>query len=154
MVSADEFIVLQDRIEIQETSIAYTFALDSRNWELLKNIFTEDATAIYGSDEIGLKISCSSRQEIIEMCQNSLNGCGPTQHLFSNFRINLNGNIASSVCYAQIGHVGKEPNQNEYWEIWAEYHDNWTKIDKGWRINDRKMIVTQEFGDREKVLGP
>jgi hypothetical protein len=149
-----ELVAIKDKNEIQETLILYTVAVDTRNWELLKNIFIKDAKALYGDEKIDLLIKCSSLKEITEMCKNSLNGCGPTQHLFGNFRINLNDMLASSICSAHIGHVGKEPNQSERWDIWAEYQDNWTKTVNGWRIKDRRMRVLQEFGDRKKVLSP
>jgi hypothetical protein len=145
---------LADKLSIEDNLITYAVSLDKRDWKELESLFDKNASAEYGSQELGLHYKCTSRQEIIKMCEDNLNGCGPTQHLFGNFRININGNIASSTCSAHIGHVGKEPNQKKYWEIWAEYHDCWTKKDGKWRINARRMIVTQEFGDSEKILGP
>ena len=38
-----ELIAIQNRNEIQETLMLYTVAVDTRNWELLKNIFVKDA---------------------------------------------------------------------------------------------------------------
>ena len=88
------------------------------------------------------------------MCKDNLNGCGPTQHLFGNFRIKINGNKAKSKCSAQVGHVGKSPNENETYEMWGEYQDKWKKKADGWKIIERRLIVLNEFGNRDKVLGP
>ncbi len=150
----EEEVLILDRIEIEEKLVAYAVALDQRNWEALNEIFIEEAKAVYGSKEIGLEIECNSREEIIEMCKNSLNGCGPTQHLFGNFRIQVSQDIAESKCSAQVGHVGKAPNQKETYEMWGEYQDKWEKINDSWRIVERRLIVLNEFGDRDKVLSP
>ena len=75
-------------------------------------------------------------------------GCG------ENFRIKINGNKAKSKCSAQVGHVGKSPNKNETYEMWGVYQDKWKKKTDGWKIIERRLIVLNEFGNRDKVLGP
>ncbi|MEL0310419.1 MAG: nuclear transport factor 2 family protein, partial [Gammaproteobacteria bacterium] len=61
---------------------------------------------------------------------------------------------AESSCYVRVYHVGKEPNQNEFYEMFGEYKDNWRKINNSWFIMQRKLIVNYERGNRDKVLAP
>lgn len=108
---------------IENLVISYAIALDSRNWNLLITVFHENAIASYGSDQIGILIESTSRDEIIDMCKNNLGGCGPTQHLLGNFRINTRYNNATSKCYVRVFHCGLEPNQNQSYEMMGEYQD-------------------------------
>ncbi len=154
MNSDSQIKFIFDRTEIQEKLVSYAIALDQRDWKELDKIFVNDAKAVYGDKEIGAEYKCNSREEIRQMCKDNLNGCGPTQHLFGNFRIKINGNKAKSKCSAQVGHVGKSPNENETYEMWGEYQDKWKKKADGWKIIERRLIVLNEFGNRDKVLGP
>ena len=145
-----------DKEKIRELLINYAIALDSRSWLSLNNIFHKDATASYGSEAIEQLYKPSSRDEIINMCKQSLGGCGPTQHLLSNFRIttNPNSNKANSKCYVRAFHAGMEPNENEYYEMFGEYQDELQKFDNDWMIVKRQLRVDLEKGNRDKVLAP
>ena len=140
--------------QIKDKLISYATSLDTRDWVALNAVFDESATAEYGSDSIGLKIKSSSRKEIVNMCKSSLNGCGFTQHLLGNFIINIDNENATSKCYVRVYHVGLEPNEKEFYEMFGEYIDDWRLIDNSWFIIHRKLIVNFEKGNREKVLAP
>ena len=129
-----------DKNVIKDKLIDYAKSLDERNWSNLENIFDQNATAEYGNDSIGLKFLSNSRDEIIEMCMSNLNGCGFTQHLLGNFDIKFKNDTAESSCYVRVYHVGKEPNQNEFYEMFGEYKDNWRKINNSWFIMQRKPV--------------
>ena len=60
--------------------ILYAIALDDRSWNLLDDIFHEDAVATYGNKDIDFVIESKSRADILRMCKDSLGGCGTTQH--------------------------------------------------------------------------
>ena len=144
----------KDALEIQDKLISYATSLDRREWDALNKVFDKSATAEYGSDSIGLKIKSSSRADIVNMCQSSLNGCGFTQHLLGNFIINIDNKNATSRCYVRVYHAGLEPNEKEFYELFGEYIDDWRLIDNSWFIIHRKLIVNFEKGNRDKVLAP
>jgi hypothetical protein len=144
----------KNTLEIKDKLISYATSLDTKDWVALNSVFDKSATAEYGSDSIGLKIKSSSRNEIVSMCKSSLNGCGFTQHLLGNFIINIDNENATSKCYVRVYHVGLEPNEKEFYEMFGEYIDDWRLIDNSWFIIHRKLIVNFEKGNREKVLAP
>ena len=144
----------KNTLEIKDKLINYATSLDTKDWVALNSVFDKSATAEYGSDSIGLKIKSSSRNEIVSMCKSSLNGCGFTQHLLGNFIINIDNENATSKCYVRVYHVGLEPNEKEFYEMFGEYIDDWRLIDNSWFIIHRKLIVNFEKGNREKVLAP
>tara|TARA_B100000029_G_C17542110_1_gene947105 strand:+ start:1281 stop:1724 length:444 start_codon:yes stop_codon:yes gene_type:complete len=146
--------MLDDYKEIERKLINYGIALDSRNWDKLNTIFSKDVSAVYGNEKIGMMIESQSRDEIINMCKASLGGCGTTQHLLGNFRIDITGETAESKCYVRAYHVGNIPNESEYYEMWGEYQDDWTKVNGEWLIIKRRLRVDNETGNRDKVLAP
>lgn len=153
---SNAIITIMDKntLEIKDKLISYATSLDTKDWVALNSVFDKSATAEYGSDSIGLKIKSSSRNEIVSMCKSSLNGCGFTQHLLGNFIINIDNENATSKCYVRVYHVGLEPNEKEFYEMFGEYIDDWRLIDNSWFIIHRKLIVNFEKGNREKVLAP
>ena len=73
---------MESSIEIiKRKLILYATAMDTRNWDLVDDIFHEDATAFYGDDNFSFEPQ--SREEILIMCKSSLGGCGWTPPLDS-----------------------------------------------------------------------
>lgn len=144
---------LQDEALIQRVLIGYATTVDTRDWPALDDVFDEKANAVYGSDPT-FQFKCTGREQIREMCKVNLDGCGPTQHLLTNFRIDVEGNRAQSVCSVQAGHFGLGEAAQSRYEMWGEYRDELIRSESGWRIIKRHLHVSHEFGDRERVLGP
>lgn len=156
MTAQDENLMirtLRAEADIRRVLIAYATTVDTRNWKDFDNIFAESAQAIYGSDP-SFQFRCDGRGEIREMCRVNLDGCGPTQHLITNFRIDVEGTSAKSICSVQAGHFGLAEASDKRYEMWGEYRDEWLEDSVGWRITKRHLHVIHEFGDRDQVLGP
>ena len=139
---------------IKAKLIQYAIALDARAWNHLNDIFHEDAVATYGNKDINFLIETKSRDEILQMCKDSLGGCGTTQHLLGNFRININAMEATSECYVRAYHIGLAANEHEFYEMYGEYQDKWKLFDGNWMIVKRNLRVDHESGNRDKVLAP
>ena len=45
---------ISDRLEIQDVMVAYCYAVDTRNWDALDEVFTADAVIDY-SEMVGVK---------------------------------------------------------------------------------------------------
>ena len=144
---------LRDEALIRKVLIAYATTVDSRDWPALDGVFEESAAAVYGSDP-AFQFTCKGREQIREMCKANLDGCGPTQHLLTNFQIEVDGDRATSVCSVQAGHFGTGEASRTSYELWGEYRDELARGDSGWRIVKRHLHVIHEFGDRDRVLGP
>ena len=87
---------LRAEADIRRILIAYATTVDTRNWPMFTQVFSESAQAVYGSDP-SFQFICNGLGEITDMCRANLDGCGPTQHLITNFRIDIEGERASSV---------------------------------------------------------
>ncbi len=82
-----------------------------------------------------------------------LDGCGPSQHLLGNYRIELDSDRASSKCYCRVMHFGKGAHTGKTYETWIEYADELVRMPQGWRSARRMGRAWMHQGD-PSLLGP
>ena len=70
-----------DHAAIRAVLDRYAEALDSRDWEMLDEVFAPDAVFEFG------EFLTRTRAEAVAMIRSHLDGCGPTQHLLGNHRV-------------------------------------------------------------------
>lgn len=137
-------MMTRDRDQIIERLSDVASALDTRDWRALGGLFTESAIA-YGA---------SGRQAIVAMVRQHLGGCGPSQHLLGNHRVELDGddeNRARSRTYVRVYHAGSGEQTGLSYECFGEYTDEWTRTPEGWQIHSRVFSVSIELGDRRTL---
>jgi hypothetical protein len=118
-------------------------AFDLRDWRALEDVFATDAVG-YGAH---------GRDAVIAFVRGFLGGCGPSQHLLSNHRVDVDGDTARSVCKARVFHVGSGERSHLTYECLGNYWDDFVRTDSGWRIAKREFEVTISLGDTS-VLQP
>jgi len=136
-----------DRFAIIAVLDRYAEVLDTRRWEGLADVFTEDVEMDFQSWR------ATGLAEVTRHVRSFLDGCGPSQHLLGNYRIELDGDRASSRCYVRVMHLGKGPHEGKTYEMWGEYRDELVRAPAGWRSRRRVAIPRLEQGDRT-LLGP
>lgn len=134
---------LLDEKSIRDLLIHYARICDQRDWQALPQIFCEDVSAKYGNE-----YDLRGLEALTDNLRALLSGCGPTQHLVSNFMINIEDKTATSICYVQTMHAGIKEAEGITYEVWGEYHDKLIYGEQGWRIHDRFLYVTKELGTR------
>lgn len=137
----------RDRSAIVAVLDRYADALDSRNWNLLREVFSDDVQLDFG------EWTATSRDQAIAAMRRYLDGCGSTQHLLGNYRIVLAGDTAASRVYVRAFHVGIGRAQGKTYEMGGEYRDELRRTPAGWRITKRQGVPFWEQGSRE-VLSP
>jgi 3-phenylpropionate/cinnamic acid dioxygenase small subunit len=142
-LSAPDLRALADRFAITEVLTRYATALDHRDWALLDELFTADVEWVFGGR------SLHGIDAVRNMIRTHLDGCGQTQHLLANFRIELAGARAESVHSVRAFHAGEG---DQRYELFGEYRDALERRPEGWRVTRREMWVSREIGDRS-LLG-
>jgi hypothetical protein len=135
-----------ERTDIVRLLDLYATALDSREWVLLREVFTANAAVNFGEGptrEVG---------EVIDTIRGFLDGCGPTQHLQGNYRVDIDGDRATSRCYIRAFHLGVDRHTGTTYEMAGEYIDALVRTADGWRISERSFSIFWEQGNRE-LLG-
>lgn len=130
-----------DRDQIIELLADVASALDTRDWDGLGALFTDSATG-YGA---------SGREAIIAQVRDHLGGCGPSQHLLGNHRVQLaykgDEDRARSRTYARVLHIGAGDQSGLTYECFGEYSDLWVRTPEGWRIESRRFHISFDRGD-------
>ncbi|MBM7231931.1 DUF4440 domain-containing protein [Dietzia sp. HMSC21D01] len=130
-----------DRNQIIERLADVASALDTRDWDALGALFTETATG-YGA---------RGREAVVERVRDHLGGCGPSQHLLGNHRVEVgyegDPDRARSLTYARVLHLGADDLAGRSWECFGEYSDLWERTGEGWRITSRRFDVRFDLGD-------
>lgn len=128
---------MDDRHQIIEALARFAAGLDRKDWDVLRGLLAPDAAA-YGS---------SGPDAIIAKVRAHLGGCGPTQHLLGNHRIEVDGDRARSLTCARVYHQGAGDREDGFYECFGEYEDRWTRTAEGWRLFRRSFEITLQRGD-------
>lgn len=143
-----DITTIADRMEVTDVLNRYATACDTRDWALFDRIFMPDIEANYGGPNV-----FNNRGAVVEMIRSMLGGCGPTQHMLSNYRITIDGDAADTVCSVRAFHAGIDEAKGKTFEVWGEYRDRLVRTGEGWRIARRTMAVTWVHGSFD-VLRP
>jgi 3-phenylpropionate/cinnamic acid dioxygenase small subunit len=133
---------LQDRQEITEICYRYGLALDSRDWDALAALFTEDADAYYMDMP-----PAHGYKTIQDTCRTALEPLSATQHLISNVVVRPDGDGAECTCYLQAQHVKTGTPGGDNFIIAGRYDDQLVRTPDGWRIRERRLAVMWTAGN-------
>jgi uncharacterized protein (TIGR02246 family) len=131
--------VLEDREEIRALLIAYGRALDARDFVAFADLFAKD-----DGEWVGGFGSAKGRKAIFDLMDKSI-GNGkprtgpPSSHVFSNERIDVDGDHASATTkwvYVMQGEDG-----NPRWVYLGHYDDTFVREDGRWRFLRREAFT-------------
>ena len=130
---------LRDRLEIEDLLTRYCAAIDSRDFDLLDGVFTDDATIDYTRSG-GIRDDYPAIKAWLEKV---LAPFRVVQHLITNVRVDLDGDRARSVCYFfnPMG-LPREDGGVDTFFCGGIYRDRLLRTARGWRITER---TTDQF---------
>ena len=132
---------LSDRRDIEDVLVRYAMSLDARDWATLETVFLPGAAATLGHRE------CANRDEIIATCRAALSGLTHSQHIVTNFTINVDGDTATSRCYLHAQHNYLEATGDPNFVVAGTYEDELVRTEAGWRIAHRRLKVAWVEGN-------
>jgi len=137
---------LTDRSAIMDTINNYAFGIDLRDWDLFRSIFTDDIEAHIGSPEDGPgTVTADAWTDIV---RKGLSGYKGTQHMFSNYRIDLDGDRASTVVYFQATHFLPNDQGDNHWTLAGYYNHDLVRTSGGWKIKSYTLNTVWTEGNR------
>ena len=121
---------ISDRLEITDVITRYTRAVDTRSWDDLDNVFTEDAILDYSAVG-GPNAPLSESRAFIEK---GLAGFARYQHMIGQVAIELSGDSARATAYFTNPMISIAPDGSEtLWEVGGYYHHELVRTPSGWR---------------------
>jgi ketosteroid isomerase-like protein len=123
---------VSDRIEIEEVLTRYCYAVDDREWDVYRALFTPDAVIddrVTGGIQSGI-------EEHIQYLSRALSKVVLSQHALSTVRIDLNGNTAQVRAHCSCPMVvefGEAKNHVFFQGLW--YRNSIVRTHEGWKIS-------------------
>ena len=130
---------LADRIAAEDLLTRYATAVDRRDWEQYRLIFTADAEIDYTSAS-GI---AGTVDEVVEFLSTSLEMFEMTQHLVSNIDLEVNGESATVT--AMFNNPMRLPG-GDTWFTGGWYHHDLVRTPDGWR--SRRLREESAWFDR------
>ena len=135
-----------DRQAVVDLTIAYTWALDRHEFELLRDVFLPDATArLGGTEHDGI-------ESIIGRISGALGPLDDSQHIISNHQVAIDGDTATSRCYLHAQHVRAAADGSPNFIVAGRYEDDLVRTPAGWRIK-RRVLTTMWTEGNLAVVG-
>ena len=122
---------LIDRAEITDLLTRYARAVDRKDWDLFRSVFTPDARIDY--TQVGG--TAGSLDEVVDFLSKVMPMFEAMQHLISNIDISIDGDEAKVT--AMVYNPLKLPD-SEVWATGGWYHHELVRTPDGWR--SRSMV--------------
>ena len=145
---------ISDRLEIQDLQSAYSHAIDTRDWDALDRVFTQDAFIDYSA----FGGSTGGLAETKAFLAKALPMFAGFQHMVATSQVALAGNraTAKTICWNPM--VLKRGSGEHVFFCGLWYHDEYLRTLDGWRITRRveEKCFTHnmplEFGDPSAAM--
>ena len=137
-----------DREEIIDLAVRYTWALDTKDVEQLRHVFTPDATALLRG------VECDGVDQIIARIGGSILRLDRTQHLVGNHQVMVDGDTGTHRCHLQSQHVREGTEGGDNFLVGGYYEDRVVRTPAGWRITHRLMQQTWTEGNPNVTKRP
>jgi hypothetical protein len=122
-------VTSEGREAVEELLHAFTDALDTQDWPLLRSLFIDEAT----SDWFGVR-SQSSADDIVDYIRPIFENLSKTHHILGAFRTTVQGATAEVRSKGRAYHVGRDEAADLFEESLCEYRIQAVRTSEGWRI--------------------
>ena len=124
---ASEPLDTSDETEIAALLYRYARAVDTKDWELYRSVFTEDATIDYSSNGI----PAGSRDDIAAFLEQAFATIPMSMHYITNVEADVNDNTARvrAMFYSPM----QLPDMSELSSCGGYYHHQLIRTERGWR---------------------
>jgi 3-phenylpropionate/cinnamic acid dioxygenase small subunit len=128
-----------DRADIEQLLVHYATGIDQRDWNLFRSCFTDDAVGDYG--DIG---TFAGAEALTDFMIAAHRGFGPTNHMLSNFVIQVDGDRATARSYVHVV-LAFAHDRDAWFDGVGTYEDALVQTDSGWRIAHRTFRATRSY---------
>ncbi len=138
---------MTDRESIQQLVAIYARALDARDYKTIADCFAPDATAEF----VGFSGAMAGREAIDAHMKKALGPLAITQHMFTNFIIDIDGHSATLYCDAMGQHVTGTGEDAVTYLSGGKYNAEMRRRDGCWKFQNLVARAIWGMGDREML---
>ncbi|MGI9646195.1 MAG: nuclear transport factor 2 family protein [Ilumatobacteraceae bacterium] len=137
---------LADEHAIVAVAVRYCWALDTRDWELLRDVFLPDATA-----DLATRNELEGVDAIAARCRAALEPLDASQHFVSTHQVDVDGDAATHRCHLHAQHTRRGVEGGENYMVGGRYVDRFVRTPAGWRIANRQLVIMWTEGNPEAM---
>ena len=138
---------LVDRARITDHVLRYATGIDRHDWTLYRSIFADPLTIDFSSWS-GEPAASMNADDWVVGVRATLDPFDATQHVLTNFVIEVDGAHATCTCYMVAHHHLVTGDLREMHSIGGYYVHRLRRAGDGWLIHATQLNVTWEMGDR------
>jgi hypothetical protein len=143
-----DLAALIDRQQVQDTVLRFATAVDTLDMALYRSIFAEEAEFDFSSFS-GLPASIVAIDDWIAGIDGFLRGFDATQHLMSNFVIEVAGDAATVTVQAQAEHALANSGGDDTVSLGGHYTFRLARRAEGWKITACRLTARWHRGNRQ-----
>jgi ketosteroid isomerase-like protein len=124
---------ISDRFEIEELPVRYCYAIDRRDWDAYRSVYTEDAVIDDVSAGEGNTVD-----EMVEFLSRALERVVLIQHAISTSQVEIDGDTAraTTICHCPVV-LDRGDGRTEMFFQGLWYEDDLARTPDGWKIAKR-----------------
>ncbi len=143
---------LLDREKIKELRYKIAQSLDRRDWALFESLVTDEVDTDFSA--LGIPVQRAGRAAFVGSFRQNLGREGlQTQHIYSNFRITLQGDRATSRFHQFAQHYLDGPDGPEEFILRGEYIDELVRTPDGWKLSGVTFLPLYFSGNPALLAG-
>jgi hypothetical protein len=147
VTTADE---LADRNAVADVVLRYFELVDTKEWDRMHEVFTEDTTArwtpttvMQGIDNVvGASRHMVGGEEVV------------TFHHVASMTPVVHGDTAEVTARVRAMHYGVGPREGKFYESLATQPTQLVRTPAGWRISHHEWVIVAKFGSMEDLFAP
>lgn len=138
---------LVDRARITDHVLKYATGIDRHQWDLYRSIFADEIVMDFSSWS-GQPAAPMAADDWVAGVRATLEPFDATQHVLTNFVVEVDGDTATCTCYMAAHHHLVTGDLREMHSIGGFYVHQIRRNGDGWLIHRTQLNVTWEMGDR------
>jgi SnoaL-like domain len=143
-----------DWVGIYSVTVRYSRGLDTRDYELFRTCFTNDAVIRYVTPDMKSDITFNGPAEAAEGLRKIHAPLQATLHRVSNHGITISGDTASGRTYVDLIEVKTENGAQRTLNHIGFYDDEFVRTADGWKIKTRTFQGVASLGSKELIELP
>jgi hypothetical protein len=144
---------LCDRAEITDAVVRMGWCLDRRDWDRMRELFTErvytDYTALWGGAPQEGSVDDLLSTSAQGSWRRTMDGLEATQHLITNVLVDVSGDEARATANVLGVHRLPNPHGSPLWTVGGTYDFGLVRTGEGWRIRAITQGISWVEGNQQ-----
>ena len=141
---------LADRNAVADVVLRYFEFVDTKEWDRMHEVFTEDTTARWTPTNVMQGID-----NVVGASRHMVGGDEVvTFHHVASMAPVVTGDTAEVTARVRAMHYGLGPREGKFYESLATQPTHLVRTPAGWRISHHEWVIVAKFGSMEDLFAP